>query len=167
MKNLEIEKILKEIIATDERYSDTIKGLSSYESLINDISNNYSNDELEALQYLFEELGRNIQYDILPNKTVKEYRVGIENTKDDRKNNIKLRVYCRKILKLSDKDKWFDTDNLHQETTIMPFYKNKYETIKPIYEELDEICFKFNITNKDEAENKIEEYTWMKREKSI
>lgn len=163
MKNLEIDNIIKEIIEIDERYSDTINELPSYKSLMNDLFNNYSNDELETLQHLFEELGRNIEHDILQKNAIQEYSVSIENTKNDRKNNIRFRVYCRKILKLSNKDKLLDVDNVSQESTSISFYKNKYETIEPIYQYLDEICSKFGIIDKEEAEKDIEAYTGMKR----
>lgn len=164
MKNLEIEAILKEIIATKSRYSDILKELPSYNSFIKNISDNCSNDELEALQYLCEELGRNIQYDILPNKAVKEYSIAIDNTKDDRKNNIKIRVYHSKLLKLSNRDVCIESSPIRTETTTMPFYKYKYESVEPIYLKIDEICSRYKITNKQEVEDKIAEYTKVKRE---
>jgi len=164
MKNLEIECILQEIIKMTDNDSDALKELPSYDKLIADISNNYSNEELLALQYLCEELGRNIEYDIIRKKSTKEFRIGIENTKDDRKNNIKIVVYSNTVLNLPNKKEYLGTDRLNNETVIIPFHKNKYETIKPIYEELDSICYNYNIANKEEAEFKIEEYTGMKRQ---
>lgn len=138
--------------------------MPSYDNFIKNISDNYSNDELEALQYLCEELGRNIQYDVLPSKATKEYEIGIENTRDDRKNNIKIRVYYSKILKLSNRDVCIESSPLRTETTTIPFYKYKYESVEPIYLKIDEICSRYKIVNKEEVENKIEEYTKVKRE---
>jgi hypothetical protein len=164
MKNLEIETILTEIISREERYSDALKELPSYYNFIKNISDNYSNNELEALQYLCEELGRNIQYDVLPSKSIKEYRIGVENTRDDRKNNIKIRVYYSKMLKLSNRDVCIESSQLRTETTTIPFYKYKYESVEPIYLKIDEICSRFEIANKEEIEDEIAEYTKVKRE---
>jgi hypothetical protein len=163
MHNLNIENILKEIMSTENRDSISFEKLLSYKTLINDISNNYSNNEIEALRYLCAELGRNIESKIMKEKSMTEYRVRVDHTKYDRKNNIQFDVSCQQYLELTEKKIYTSSEKIKGEFISIPFYKNKYETIEPIYKKLDEICLKYEIVNKEEVEKRIEELTGIKR----
>lgn len=164
MYNLNIEYILKEIMNSSKRDSLSFVELPSYKTLINDISNNYSNDEIEALRYLCDELGRNIQYEIMREKSITEYRIRVDFNKWDRKNNIQLDVSCEKYFVTSKERINTSSLRIRGEFITIPFYKSKYETIEPIYKKLDDICSRYEISNKDEIEKYIEEHTGMRRQ---
>jgi hypothetical protein len=159
-------KISKEMIKQAKknfthRSSDSFKELPFYKDLMKQINNEYSNDEIEALQWILQELGRNVEYETIKNRLSIDYKIDIDLTKDERRNNIQIRVFKILYLLLNDGTHKYMGHQLCSNGgyKLIPFYMKKKDTIKEIYKAFDKIANEFNIINRNEAIAKIQRLT--------
>ena len=159
------KEIIKEAIENKDRSSSDFRKLSFYNQLLEDIDKGSTNDELEALQFIFEELGRNIAYELIPKRQLTEYSLYIKNPRMSHKNNIHFQINEHDYLLLGNGEhRGIHSGVIYEDNIYLEFKKRDNDSVKNVYDEFRRLDDKYHFIRKEEALEKIAEITGLKEE---
>ena len=159
------KEIIKEAIENRGRSSSDFEKLPFYNQLLENIDKEHTNDELEALQFIFEELGRNIAYELIPKRQATEYSLYIDNTRMNHKNTIQFRINEYDYLLLGNGEhRGIHSGVIYEDSLYLEFKKRDKDSVKNVYDEFKRLDDKYHFIRKEEALEKIAEITGLKGE---